>query len=290
MRIQKFLDPSDKIALQFLFRRQIFSFHAGLAFGASFPARFRSFVTTNMNVLRREKIHHFKQDIFQKSKNRIISCTINIFKNAPALFHFERSACTRQLRIRSQRRHRVARHFNFGNNSNIAIGSIGHHFADLLLRVKSTVNTSVIFFAPGSDAGQFRIFLYFDPPALIFGQMPVKNVHFVCCKQINVPFNKVNLHKMAATVKVHSAPRKAGPVGYFQTGKHNVSGFQSTFLLKSGRHQLTQCLKSVKYSGIGQRYDRDFRRGDNQMIALFSTPNGSIFAENGDIPAVLSSF
>jgi len=56
--------------------------------------------------------------------------------------------------------------------------------AGLLLGAGIPVDVLVIH-APCTDVGEFRILHDLDPPTLIVGEMPVKDVHFMHCEVID---------------------------------------------------------------------------------------------------------
>ncbi len=72
--------------------------------------------------------------------------------------------------------------------------------------------------APGTHLCQFRVLLYFNPPALIFSQVPVKGIEFMQGEIINILFNKGNGQKMTAYIQVHTPVFKSGCIFHTYMG------------------------------------------------------------------------
>src|SRR6185312_4810143 len=77
------------------------------------------------------------------------------------------------LRIRSHRGLRVAGHVQLRHDGDVARGGIGHHGANLLLRVETAVALRLAVMAgagrraPGADLRQLGVALDLDAPALV---------------------------------------------------------------------------------------------------------------------------
>ena len=76
----------------------------------------------------------------------------------------------------------------------MTFGGIGDHLADLLLRIEAAVRFAIIllpsfgnerFLAPAANFSQLGIFLDFDAPALVLGEMPMEGVEFVKAQQVD---------------------------------------------------------------------------------------------------------
>ena len=72
----------------------------------------------------------------------------------------------------------MSRNFQFGNDGDKTLGSIGYDFFDLFLSVETAVLRTFSVDTLRPYLRQFRILLDLDTPALIFGQMPVQAVDF----------------------------------------------------------------------------------------------------------------
>ncbi|MDT4865148.1 hypothetical protein FQZ97_999350 [compost metagenome] len=122
------------------------------------------------------------------------------------------------MRIHRQNLFRMPRHFNLRDNSNAALGSIGHQFPGFVLCIEAAtgigrtpvhIPAAVIppvfpgaVGAPGSFFCKFRIFLYFQAPTGPVGDMPMKVVKFVQRHQGNIFFDKSDRHKVPGYIQV----------------------------------------------------------------------------------------
>ena len=70
----------------------------------------------------------------------------------------------------------MARHVEFGNDHDVAIGCIGNDLLDLFLGVERSGCFRVVPVADSSFGGQLRITLDLDAPARFVGQVPVEDV------------------------------------------------------------------------------------------------------------------
>lgn len=84
----------------------------------------------------------------------------------------------------------MAGKLDLGNDVYAALGGIGHHLADFVLRVVAAVGRAVVFVrgfvmadqrlpALRTDARQFGIAPDLDAPPLVVGQVPVEGVELV---------------------------------------------------------------------------------------------------------------
>ena len=114
----------------------------------------------------------------------------DIVCHAPHAPHLIGSAGATKLGIGCQRTQHVPRHVNLGDDSDIALGSISHDVAYFLLGVETAVADAVIHgrivaqrgtVTPTTNLGQSGVFLDFNAPALVIGQMPMQLVHAVQC-------------------------------------------------------------------------------------------------------------
>ena len=60
----------------------------------------------------------------------------------------------------------------------------------------------------GTDLCQFRIFLDFDSPTLVFGQMPMEHIHVMESQHVDVFLDKRNWEEMASTIQHHTTVSK----------------------------------------------------------------------------------
>ena len=192
--VEEFFDMVDYEALQtFFLAMLIIRFQAQrldtcLTFRTFFPTYFRTFVTTYMNIFWREDFNQFSIYVFEEFQYLIVSGTKHIFRYSPLSPYFVRATGTSQFGISGKGSLHVSRKIDFGNNCDITFGSISYYFFRLLLGIEATVRFAVVFTGVTSDDCfcslgtyfcQLRIFLDFQTPTLVFGNMPVKTIHIV---------------------------------------------------------------------------------------------------------------
>ena len=86
--------------------------------------------------------------------------------------------------------------------------SISNNVFDLLLRVIAFAHMIAEFVhAIRSQARELWIFFYFNAPALVFGQVPMQDIHFVKRQSVYVLFHGSDIHEMSSAVEQHSAMR-----------------------------------------------------------------------------------
>ena len=82
---------------------------------------------------------------------------------------------------------------NLGDNLNETLLGILHNILYILMGVETAIVYAIglhitpgahLALAPSAHFGKFRIFLYFNAPALVLGQVPVKTVHLIGCHHI----------------------------------------------------------------------------------------------------------
>ena len=155
---------------------------------ALLPAGLRTLVTSDVDVFRREELDYFGKNIVDKGKHIVIACTKHIVGNSPYCPDLIRTACAAKMRIGSQCSLHVARKVNLWDDGDVALSSVVDDVANFVLGIESAIRDAVILAAVVSDDclfalranfGQAWIFLDFETPALIVGQMPVHTVHIV---------------------------------------------------------------------------------------------------------------
>ena len=148
-----------------------------------------------------------------------------------------------------------------GHDADVALPRILDDFAHFLLRVKTAVPRSVLSRAPRAHLLQLGILIYGQTPALIFGQMPVKDVVLVQGHPVEVALYKINGEKMAAHVQVHAAPGKARCVLYLRAG-------QLSRAVAVDGQQLADRLRTVEKSGGRSRSQAQSVFIDGQLVPL----------------------
>ena len=166
----------------------------GLTFRTFHPFRFRAFISSDVNIrCIREYIHQFVYHVFGKLQCLRVSSAKHFLENTEFCSRFIRTACTSQFRIRSQCCQHMSRHVYFRNDRNETFCRVCYNFFGVFLCVVTTDRCTVEFPGPRrsncfltvrADFSQFWIFLDFNTPALVFGQMPVEVVDVVQCHDI----------------------------------------------------------------------------------------------------------
>ena len=72
----------------------------------------------------------------------------------------------------------MAGDFQFGDDGDEAVGSVFHDVLHFFLGIEAAVFGTFAVDAFRTDFGQFRVFLDFNAPALVFGEVPVQTVMF----------------------------------------------------------------------------------------------------------------
>ena len=175
----------------------------------------------------------------------------------------------------------MARQVDFGNDGDKPLAGILHDFARLLLRVEALMGLAVILArvvsydrlgAVCAHGGEFRVFLDFDAPALVVGQVPVEAVDVVQREHVDEALHGVEGHEMARHVEVRTAIGEARRICHL-AGRY--------FYALSSRLQhgqsLAQCLHAVEQPGVACALDADAVLGDIDGVALA----GGIFLTGG---------
>ena len=97
-----------------------------------------------MEVFSGEDVNHFVDNILHKLVCALFTKAQNILIYAPAMAHFVGTTRTTQFGISSQSSQRVTGHIYFGDNSDMALTSIFHDVASLLLGVEATMRDAII--------------------------------------------------------------------------------------------------------------------------------------------------
>ena len=102
----------------------------------------------------------------------------------------------------------MAGHLDFGHDGHVPPGRVGHDLADFVLRVETAVAFAVArgLVAPGADFRELGILLDLDPPALVFGEVPVQRVQLMGGQQVDVVFDELLAEEVPAFVQQQAAP------------------------------------------------------------------------------------
>ena len=169
--------------------------HPRGAFGAGAPALLRGFVAADVDILRGEESDHLGKDVFEEFERLFVAdAEVGIEIGFPAARKFGEDG---------QHLLAVARHLDFGDHLDMQGAGVFDHLADFVLRIVAAVRFVRILgrgpmvadnrpAAYGTGSGQSRVTANLDPPTLIVGQMPMKDIEFVQGKDVDKPLDLAN--------------------------------------------------------------------------------------------------
>src|SRR6267378_4449243 len=91
----------------------------------------------------------------------------------------------------------VAGHVEFGDHANAAIAGVGDEVANFVLAVVQAVGALRV------ELGEF---FAFGAEALIFGEVPVEDVHLYCFEAVEIALEDIEGDEMAGYVDHEAAP------------------------------------------------------------------------------------
>ena len=182
-----------------------------------FPFGSGTFVAAEVDVAEGENVGELVNDIFRKLYGFGICHIDDVGRNALREPHFVGAVgvATEKFGIGSHCGLGVAGDVHFGHNLHEAVAGVGHNFACIVLRVVAAVAQSVgldvapsehLALAPCADGGETGIFLYFEAPALVFGEVPVEAVHLVARHDVDDFLHFVLTVEVSAFVEHEAAP------------------------------------------------------------------------------------
>ena len=172
-----------------------------------------------MDVFRGEYVNDFGHYIFEELHGLFVADAQHIFEYAPARTYFIRSAGASHFGIGGKCGKHVSGQVYFGDNRDVAFLGVFYDFFGLFLRVEAAIPGVVILVgvpadngtvAPGTNFRQLGVLLYFDSPALVFGEMPVEGIHVVESQQVYVFLYEFDREEVAAHIEVHASVAEAG--------------------------------------------------------------------------------
>ena len=166
----------------------------------------------------------------------------------------------------------VARHVDFGNHGNKPIGGIFYDFTALLLCVETAVTLAVVETGvtsddsagtPGALRGQLGVFLDFDAPALVFGDVPVEAVHAMQGNQVNIFLHELQGEEMACAVEMHATIAEARLIGNGDCGQAH-----GLWLLGEHGQRLAKRLDATEHASRGLSADGDALGRNADLVAF----------------------
>ena len=116
----------------------------GLAFGTFGPAVARSLVATYVDVVGRKYVHYLVKDILAEAVHLLVAKAEHIGKDTPGRSHLIGTSRTSQIGICLQGSEHVPRHVYFGNDGDVAVGSIAYNLACLFLCIETAVRSAIV--------------------------------------------------------------------------------------------------------------------------------------------------
>ena len=178
-----------------------------------------SLITADMDKLAREDFADFIQDILD-----ILKCLFlrrkHIALNAPLVHHRRcksRDVIVTKIWIARNGSTRVPGNLDLRDNRDMALCRESNHIAALLLRVETAVPFTIRCVSvpirwrtstPCADFGQLWILFGLKAPALIFGQVPVKDIQLVKCHPVEELLNVLHRKEPASDIELNTAPTK----------------------------------------------------------------------------------
>ena len=188
---------------------------------------------------------------------------------------------TTELRISRHCCGEVAGHFNFGNDRDVEFLGVGHDIANLVLRIEiravllvgpilAVFQIGIIGIGARSSHGrQFRIFLHFDAPALVVGQVPVEEIHLVISHDAQHLLDFLDREEVAAHVEHETAIGEARRVVDGNAG-NRVGRAGIEFLDEHvARQHFLDTLQTVEKAFHGAGLQRDSVFGDHEDVTFF---------------------
>ena len=216
--------------LQRLFIRQALLPDAPLAVRAAPPVEFDGLVAADVDIGPWEELCHLIQNVLQKPEGFLLAGADQVGENAGNGYNFigighvdlpehsllEHLPAAAELGIGGQHGAGMAGDFDFRHNVNAPLPGIGYHLAGLLLGVEAAVvlrfrHIAEKGIAPArADFRQGGIFLDFNPPALVVGEVPVHRVQAADRSGINELENVLNGHIVPAHIQHKAQIRTRG--------------------------------------------------------------------------------
>ena len=221
-----------KMRLQLADMTETHLLHQRLTLGVATPCRCGALVATDMDLLVGEDVHYFIQHILSKAHGAGIGYIEHIGEDTSIDLHIVRSiGPTTKLWVCRYGSTSMSGELHLGHNLDVALASIGHEFTSLILCVEvGTISllgivASILEVAHVGVAThctysrELGIFLDFDAPTLVIGEMPVETVHLIVGHDVNHTLQLVHLEEVTAHVEHEATIGKTRFIGNIHHGK-----------------------------------------------------------------------
>ena len=220
-----------------------------------------------------EDAGHVAEDAFEEVDDLVLADIEHVVGDAARQAHavLLRWVAT-EFGIGGDGSHHVAGEVDFGKDFDVALGSVGHDFAELVLRIVHAAAVLRIVIESGGGAGigertaahgsylrQTGIFGDFDAPALVVGEVPVEAIHLVEGHDVEHALNLLHTEEVARHVHHETAMTEEGAVLNADIGQGPFYGIAARELgIEEGAgEQLTQGLEGVEEACGGGGLDGD---------------------------------
>ncbi len=210
--VQEPLDAAHQVALELFHVFQPLFLHPALTVRTVVPMALPGLVATDMDILRREQVHHLGKHIFQQLERRFLAGA-QVIREIPTAY-----AGNGIHRFAG-----MAGHLDLRDDSHVVPGRIGDDFADVLLRQETAVGAFIslagrvpfppgIPHPPGSLRRELGVRLDLQPPAGGIGQMEVQHIELDLRKSVDLLENELLVPEMPGNVQHDAPPGESGIV------------------------------------------------------------------------------
>ena len=265
---RKLLHPGCEIVLQVLDVHAL-TLGQGLALGAFLPTGSRGLVAADVDFLGGEDVHDLLQHVLAELIGLLIAKAQHLVAHAPHAPHLVGAARAAHVGIGSQGTEHVAGHVDLGDYGDVSLRGVAHDLTRLVLCVVASVGNTVIdsrvapqhgHAALGAHLGQPRVFLDFDAPALVVGDVPVEGVHIMESHQVDILLHEAQGEVVARAVEHHAAIAEPGRVADADGGQ--------LYLGHAGLQALAQGLDGVEHTSGSLAAEGDTLVADRDAVAL----------------------
>ena len=176
-------------------------FHEFLNFGIGVPLFAVHFVAADVEEVVGENFGHFADELIEKFVGLVVRGSIAGIQDAPLAFDFVRAGAAGEFGVADEPGGAVAGHVEFGNDADAALVGVGDAGREFFLGVIEAVGA--VFVQLGESFA-------FDAEALIFGEVPVEDVHFYGFHAIDVAAQDFERDEVAANVEHRCRARGSG--------------------------------------------------------------------------------
>ena len=236
--VDVFLHVLDEPRLQFFLVFETVVFDALLAVGTLLPVVLLHLVATDVHIFIGEELEHFVPHVATEPEHAVLSRAEWGSEDLSPADLLE----ARQSVVVADGSQHVPGHVDFGHSLDASLAGISNDFADVVLRIVAAVERIAVLYAllgigqehvvgilsdgtaqtdrvlivvgaPCSALGEQRIFLDFNAPSLVVGEVPVEAVELIERHEVDDFLDLVLREEVAGAVEMETAPSEARTVG-----------------------------------------------------------------------------